>query len=51
MKVKFFTVPNLLTLGNLLCGSYAAVVLIAYNDFPTAMLLMSLWLYTYVFCT
>ena len=35
MKVKFFTVPNLLTLGNLLCGSYAAVVLIAYNDFPT----------------
>lgn len=40
MKVKFFTVPNLLTLGNLLCGSYAAVVLIAYNDFPTAMLLI-----------
>lgn len=40
MKVRFFTVPNLLTLGNLLCGSYAAVVLIAYHDLTTAMLLI-----------
>ena len=40
MKVRFFTVPNLLTLGNLLCGSYAAVVLIAYHNLETAMLLV-----------
>lgn len=40
MKVRFFTVPNLLTLGNLLCGSYAAVVLIADHNLPTAMLLI-----------
>ena len=32
--------PNLLTLGNLLCGSYAAVVLIAYHNLETAMLLV-----------
>ena len=54
MKVKFFTVPNLLTLGNLLCGSYAAVVLIAYNDFPTAMLLIvaaALFVSPHVFST
>lgn len=40
MKVRFFTVPNLLTLGNLLCGSYAAVVLIADQNLYMAMLLI-----------
>lgn len=40
MKVRFFTVPNLLTLGNLLCGSYAAIVLIADQNLHMAMLLV-----------
>ncbi len=36
MKIKFFTIPNLLTLGNLLCGSCAAIVLLTSGDFTTA---------------
>lgn len=36
MKIKFFTIPNLLTLGNLLCGSCAAIVLLTSGDFATA---------------
>ncbi len=41
MNVKFFTIPNLLTLGNLLCGSCAAIVLLTSGDFTTAFLLVA----------
>ena len=36
MKIKFFTIPNLLTLGNLLCGAGAAVALLVHDDFTVA---------------
>lgn len=32
MKIKLFTIPNLLTLGSLLCGSFAAVSALVYGD-------------------
>lgn len=32
MKIKLFTIPNLLTLANLLCGSAAAVSALVYGD-------------------
>lgn len=32
MEIKLFTIPNLLTLSNLLCGSFAAVAALVYGD-------------------
>ena len=36
MKIKLFTIPNLLTLSNLLCGSFAAVAALAYDNLSLA---------------
>lgn len=36
MKIKLFTIPNLLTLSNLLCGSFAAVSALAYGNLTLA---------------
>lgn len=36
MQIRLFTIPNLLTLFNLLCGSFAAVVALMYNDLTLA---------------
>lgn len=40
MKIRLFTIPNMLTLGNLLCGSAAVVALLAYSDYELALWLM-----------
>ncbi len=32
MQIKFFTVPNLLTLSNLLCGAFASVAVLVYGN-------------------
>ncbi len=39
MKIKLFTIPNMLTLGNLLCGSLAVVSALSFNN-----LTWSFWL-------
>lgn len=39
MKIKLFTIPNLLTLSSLLCGSFAVVSALVYGD-----LVLTLWL-------
>ena len=36
MKIRLFTIPNMLTLGNLICGSSAVVALLMYADFELA---------------
>lgn len=36
MKIKLFTIPNLLTLSNLLCGAFAAVAALVYDDLTLA---------------
>jgi CDP-diacylglycerol--serine O-phosphatidyltransferase len=36
MKIKLFTIPNLLTLGNLVCGASATIVLLTEGDFHLA---------------
>ena len=36
MKIKMFTLPNLLTLSNLLCGSFAAVAILEDGNFTLA---------------
>ena len=36
MKIKFFTIPNLLTLSNLLCGTFAAVSALKYGNLEWA---------------
>ena len=36
MKIKLFTIPNLLTLSSLLCGSFAAVSALVYHDLELA---------------
>lgn len=36
MKIRLFTIPNLLTLSNLLCGSFAAVAALVYGDLTAA---------------
>ena len=36
MRIRLFTIPNLLTLMNLLCGSFAVVVALMYNDLTLA---------------
>lgn len=40
MKVKFFTIPNLLTLSNLLCGTGAAVAVLTYGELKIAFWLL-----------
>lgn len=42
MKIKLLTIPNLLTLSNLLCGSFAAVSALVYGDLSLAFLLIVL---------
>ena len=42
MKIKFFTIPNLLTLSNLLCGSVAAVAALVWDNLTLAFGLMIL---------
>ena len=41
MKIRLFTIPNAVTLGNLLCGSCAAVSALVYNDFVVAFWLLA----------
>lgn len=41
MQIRLFTIPNLLTLMNLLCGSFAVVAALMYND-----LTLAFWLIT-----
>lgn len=36
MKIRLFTIPNMLTLGNLICGSSAAIALLTNGDFELA---------------
>lgn len=36
MKIKFFTIPNLLTLSNLMCGSFAALSALVYDNLEWA---------------
>lgn len=36
MKIKLFTIPNLLTLSNLLCGSFAAVSALVWGNLTAA---------------
>ena len=36
MKIRLFTIPNMLTLGNLICGSSAVVALLSRADFELA---------------
>ncbi|MBP3290654.1 MAG: CDP-alcohol phosphatidyltransferase family protein [Alistipes sp.] len=40
MKIRLFTIPNMLTLGNLLCGSAAVVALLAHSNYELAFWLM-----------
>ena len=40
MKIKLFTVPNVLTLCNLLCGAVAAVSALVWGDLQTAFILV-----------
>lgn len=42
MKIKLFTIPNLLTLSNLLCGALALVAVLSYGDLTLAFWLMVL---------
>ncbi len=42
MKIRLFTIPNLLTLCNLLCGVTAAVFALRYGDLSTAFALIIL---------
>ena len=40
MKIRLFTIPNMLTLGNLLCGSAAVVALLLHSDYELAFCLI-----------
>lgn len=42
MKIRLFTIPNLITLGNLLCGALAVVVALRREDLPLAFALIVL---------
>ena len=42
MKIKLLTIPNLLTLSNLLCGAFALVAVLAHGDLTLAFWLMIL---------
>ncbi len=41
MKIKLFTIPNMLTLANLLCGSVALIELLVYQNFVAAFILIA----------
>lgn len=36
MKIRLFTIPNMLTLGNLVCGASAAIAILTNGDFKLA---------------
>mgnify|MGYP005803494523 CR=1 FL=1 len=36
MKIKLFTIPNLLTLSNLMCGTFAALSALIYDNLEWA---------------
>ena len=36
MKIRLFTIPNMLTLGNLVCGSVATIAIIGSQDIKLA---------------
>ena len=38
MKIKLFTVPNIITLGNLLCGCLSIVASLVVGDFKLALI-------------
>jgi len=40
MKIRLFTIPNFVTLGNLLCGACASVAALVYGDFIAAFWLL-----------
>lgn len=40
MKIRLFTIPNALTLGNLVCGACATIALLTSGDFKLAFLLV-----------
>ena len=40
MQIRLFTIPNFLTLGNLVCGSCAAITLLTSGDFRLALWLV-----------
>ena len=40
MQIRLFTIPNFLTLGNLVCGSCAAITLLTSGDFRVALWLI-----------
>lgn len=40
MQIRLFTIPNFVTLGNLLCGCAASVAALVYGDFIAAMWLL-----------
>ena len=40
MKIRLFTIPNMLTLGNLLCGTGAAIALLTQHDYKLAFYLV-----------
>ena len=40
MKIKLFTIPNFITLGNLLCGAGSIVASLVYNDLTLAFTLV-----------
>ena len=42
MKIKLFTIPNLLTLSNLLCGMIATVAILTEGDLHLAFWLLVL---------
>lgn len=40
MKIRLFTLPNILTLANLICGASAIVFALQYHDYTTSFLLV-----------
>lgn len=40
MKIRLFTIPNIITLGNLMCGAGAIVATLVYDSIPTAFILV-----------
>ncbi len=41
MKIRLFTIPNMLTLGNLVCGASAAIAILTSGDFRLAFWLVA----------
>ncbi len=42
MKIRLFTIPNMLTLANLACGSLAVIAIVDQNDYKSAFLFVIL---------